>query len=555
MSTACAKCGTGLAEGQPFCTVCGTRAVEQSAGPKPQFCTKCGGPLPSGAKFCERCGAPSLAQQVPSNANIPTAPPSFQPVVQSSAPAPTPIVAGPPASGSGSKVLKLVMILAMLFVVLLIGVMGSCAYVAYRAKQRFNKVEQAFKKDDVSGMIAAAKGDTDKPHPLPDWKPATAELTASSASKIPFRESLRWVDTGSNELRGDFESIFMIDKVTDKFVHIRASQQFPPAQGLAGLLNQGTNNNKTQKIDCSRTEFQADLENAGVFDALFCREGRNEQHPGTLAIGFSRKTFNDLKTTGHSDFKYHEDPLKSVMKSFKNAMAADSPQSSEAASQDLMKRMMSFAPGGVVDTPQMDTPVLSGSIRRNSNTDLAFPVMVNDQPTELPVVDVVITAGDSEGHAYVLDDPEHPLVLAVASLTASGREQVTKIYWDTKVNQLEQQLEKDGRAKVYDPYFDFNSDVLRPESGKVLDEIAQVMHDHPDWKLSVEGHTDNIGGNASNLDLSKRRANSVVSALAVRYLVPQNRFTANGFGASSPVDTNATPEGRARNRRVELVRQ
>ena len=103
--------------------------------------------------------------------------------------------------------------------------------------------------------------------------------------------------------------------------------------------------------------------------------------------------------------------------------------------------------------------------------------------------------------------------------------------------------------------FDARSAVLRPESKKVLTEIAQAMRNHPDWKLSVEGHTDNIGGDASNLDLSKRRSAAVVNALATDYDIPVNRFTTTGCGASCPVDTNSTIEGRARNRRVELVRQ
>ncbi len=81
------------------------------------------------------------------------------------------------------------------------------------------------------------------------------------------------------------------------------------------------------------------------------------------------------------------------------------------------------------------------------------------------------------------------------------------------------------------------------------------MTDNPDWKLRVDGHTDNIGGDAHNLDLSKRRAASVKSALVERYHISADRLTTNGFGASSPIDRNDTLEGRARNRRVELSRE
>lgn len=81
------------------------------------------------------------------------------------------------------------------------------------------------------------------------------------------------------------------------------------------------------------------------------------------------------------------------------------------------------------------------------------------------------------------------------------------------------------------------------------------MRQHPEWKLSVEGHTDNIGGNPSNLELSKHRAAAVVSSLAAFYGIDPKRSSSTGFGASRPVDTNNTFEGRARNRRVELVRE
>jgi outer membrane protein OmpA-like peptidoglycan-associated protein len=302
----------------------------------------------------------------------------------------------------------------------------------------------------------------------------------------------------------------------------------------------------------------ADLENSAETDGYLCRDGRDEKHPGTTTMSLSRKTLRELKTTGRSEFTYHEDPLKSVLKSFKNVMTSDS-KDNDAASQDLIKKMMNFAPnGGFENDSAMETPALKCTLRRNGNSDVAFPVLVNDRQVELPVIDVAVTLPDKEGHLYVLDDMDNPLLLASAS-TAGGHEQVIKIYWDADKpsarSPLDEELEKNGRANVYDLYFDFGSATLRPESNKVLTEIAQVMRAHPDWKLGVEGHTDSIGGNASNLELSKRRSSAVVQALVVRYQIPATRFSTDGFGASRPVDTNDTLEGRARNRRVELVKQ
>jgi outer membrane protein OmpA-like peptidoglycan-associated protein len=471
--------------------------------------------------------------------------------------APTVTSTAAPASKSRNSLVKAVIVVVTVFVLFLILVMGSCAYIAYRAKQRINKVEEAYQKNDPAGMLAAATGQTTTPESLPGWKPAPQKLVAAPSSKVPLRESLRLIDAGTDKLRGDFESIFVVDKVTEQLVHIKSSQQFPNPQGIERLLENGKADSKTRKIECGRGVFTADLESSAEFDGYLCREGRDERHPGTTALGLSRKTFNELKGTGQSDITYHEDPVKSLFKSFKNVMSSDSNEGSDKASQDLVKKMMSFAPGGIGNSSAMDTPALKATLRRTSAADLAFPVLINDQPAELPVMDIVVKVPDNEAHVYVLDDADNPLVLAAASKDG-GHEQIIKIYWDTPKapsNQLERELEKEGRVKVYDLYFDFASDTLRPESDRVLNEIAEAMSQHLDWKLSVEGHTDNIGGDASNLELSKRRSAAVVQALVAKYHIPATRFTTAGFGSSRPLDTNDTLEGRARNRRVELVRQ
>ena len=106
----------------------------------------------------------------------------------------------------------------------------------------------------------------------------------------------------------------------------------------------------------------------------------------------------------------------------------------------------------------------------------------------------------------------------------------------------------------YGIYFNFASDELRSESEPVLREIADALKAHPDWTLIINGHTDNIGGDASNLDLSRRRATAVRKALVDRYKIEESKLTTNGFGASQPKDSNDSDRGRALNRRVELAR-
>ncbi|HZJ71612.1 MAG TPA: OmpA family protein, partial [Planctomycetota bacterium] len=122
------------------------------------------------------------------------------------------------------------------------------------------------------------------------------------------------------------------------------------------------------------------------------------------------------------------------------------------------------------------------------------------------------------------------------------------------VSALEKALAETGRADVYSIYFSFGSDELREESEPTLREIALLLRKHPDWKLAVNGHTDNIAGDAFNLKLSQARAAAVKGALAKRHGIDAARLGAAGFGESQPKDTNDTLEGRARNRRVELVR-
>ena len=87
----------------------------------------------------------------------------------------------------------------------------------------------------------------------------------------------------------------------------------------------------------------------------------------------------------------------------------------------------------------------------------------------------------------------------------------------------------------------------------MLSEIAKMLQQNPDVKVSVEGHTDNVGSAASNQTLSEKRAQSVVAWLT-SHGTDASRLKAKGWGASKPIEDNGTEDGRAKNRRVELVK-
>ena len=112
-----------------------------------------------------------------------------------------------------------------------------------------------------------------------------------------------------------------------------------------------------------------------------------------------------------------------------------------------------------------------------------------------------------------------------------------------------------GRVATQGIYFDTGSDRVRPESTPTLKEIGTMLKDHPELKLTIEGHTDNVGSAASNQSLSEKRAAAVRQALIEVYQVDGARLQAKGLGQTKPAAPNDTPEGRQSNRRVELVKQ
>lgn len=112
-----------------------------------------------------------------------------------------------------------------------------------------------------------------------------------------------------------------------------------------------------------------------------------------------------------------------------------------------------------------------------------------------------------------------------------------------------------GHVSVYEIYFDTGKSDVKPESGPALKEIALLLLQNPGLKLYVVGHTDSTGDFGFNLKLSKDRAESVIKVLVSVYGIEASRLTAHGVGPLSPVASNRTEEGWAKNRRVELVEQ
>jgi outer membrane protein OmpA-like peptidoglycan-associated protein len=338
---------------------------------------------------------------------------------------------------------------------------------------------------------------------------------ASAQAGVPLCPGLRMVGTVS-EPQGDYEPIITVDGVDGDAVHLRFTSQHPAPGG------------SLRKLSVRRTVRRADLDTATALMAWF-NPRAPVLIPGTTAISTSRAILRALKTTGAT---------LGLFEAGTSALPATS----------VHDYRMNYALHRVPDAPPRLALLVNGAVR------------------ELPVVHARGMYMGEVADLVVLDDEANPLVLR---LSLGSSEEVptlaraTRISYpcspggggaETRVSPLERALLESGRADVYDIYFDFDSDRIREESGPTLREIADLLRRHPDWRLAISGHTDGIGNDRYNLELSARRAAAVKAALTGLEGVGKDRLTTSGAGETSPKDRNDTPEGRARNRRVELVR-
>ncbi len=535
------------------------------------FCGQCGASVGAG-NFCDKCGARLAQPSVPP----PPVPPSAQPPLP---PAPTPQPVAQPAA-QGSSALTKYLVGCLVFILLIVlAVMGSCAYIGYRAKKKADEIRSAYKSNDLNKLAGAlgvgSKGASGGSHgsteggaspssaPLsfPAWTPSPE---GESGSQVPVRPGLTVV-TAIAQYGGDYESIKRIQQVSATGVSLsyRADNVANPMEGL-----QKTTGEQKPKsggsVTASRTVRAQDLQTAHDYMQWF-GSNQPEVMPGTTAISVSREVLAELKGKGETEFSFRIGGLKGMAGSLLGALG------------QLAGGGAAGAPQGAKDLANMGKAECT--LKRAASGLASFPVLLNDRRTSLPAVHAQCSTDEGLNDFYFLDDLANPLVLAW-KLAGSDTLQVVKISYPPPAaasaaasssgnggagagggaggaggQHIEQELKQTGQAEVYGIYFDFASDKIKPESEPVLREIADALNHNPAWKLRVEGHTDNIGGDEYNMDLSQRRAEAVKLALVTRHHIAAGRLTPKGFGATRPKESNDTLAGRARNRRVELVRE
>jgi outer membrane protein OmpA-like peptidoglycan-associated protein len=347
--------------------------------------------------------------------------------------------------------------------------------------------------------------------------PPAALCAAGDGSRveIPLCPGLTIV-TAIEDPRGDYESIKRVTGVTPDAVQLSINGDRPTPAGV-------------RKLILARTVRQEDLRRATFYLHIFDPRAP-VLVPGSTALGTSAAVLSALKRAGAASIDVVDPAFRA------------------AAAEDMRRNLSRYA------------------LTRAGTA--AVTVTVNGVRVDLPAVHATGRNLDDRAEFFFLDDDRNPLALKYAFSSGgagddTGRLQVVRISYtctgaagaESADARLERALRDQGRADVYDLYFEFNSDRIRDESQPTLLAIAAVLRRHPDWKIAIEGHTDSVASDAYNLDLSRRRAAAVKSALTSAHVIDPQRLTTAGFGESRPKDRNDTLEGRARNRRVELVRQ
>jgi OOP family OmpA-OmpF porin len=243
--------------------------------------------------------------------------------------------------------------------------------------------------------------------------------------------------------------------------------------------------------------------------------------------------------------------------------------SSLAALRSYEKRLQSsgFTVGFTCST-EAGTCFSDGAAKQGLSLGLAL-----DGPGEMLRLDTpdlirnLFYSGNGRYLLATMDRPEGKIYVSAAfsDMDSPGRFVLTKIV-ETKELQhtgftvsaatdMQSRLSADGKVDIYGITFDFDKADIKPESRPQLQEIAKLLSGSPELRLAVVGHTDNQGSESYNAELSARRARAVVAALVSEFGIKAERLSPVGKGFMEPVADNATAEGQARNRRVELVRQ
>jgi outer membrane protein OmpA-like peptidoglycan-associated protein len=184
---------------------------------------------------------------------------------------------------------------------------------------------------------------------------------------------------------------------------------------------------------------------------------------------------------------------------------------------------------------------------QNAATAKGGKVLFDDGPQGQDTT-FVLTKPDSE--IWVLVHISSPMVYYLNIVEKQAMKQEVAI----DAAAMASSIADSGSVAIYGINFDTAKSDIKPESEPAIDEIAKLLTNNPTLKVYIVGHTDMVGDAASNVRLSQARAQSVITALVSKHGIAAARLIAFGAGPYAPIASNETDEGRAKNRRVELVK-
>jgi outer membrane protein OmpA-like peptidoglycan-associated protein len=346
------------------------------------------------------------------------------------------------------------------------------------------------------------------------------------------------------EPAGDYESVRRVTAIATDRVAFVITAERPGQKG-----------EEPQQIQASRTVLVTDLKSAHTLKPRISSGFNAEEvYPYTTTSQLSTAGLNELRTSGQTTMTFIDDGTGGInasdAKMFEKMIVA---ASAGNVSSDSAKKVgdMAVDMGGASFT-------VKGTMTSVEKGVVPLSILVNNVVTALPARHIrgMLAGDDGNRNAdmYVLDDPANPILLQFR--VGEDSMTVVRIDWPSAstAKSMEASLAAKKPVDIYGIYFAYNSAEIRPQSDSTLDAIAAMMKRDPTWQLTVTGHTDNVGGDASNLKLSERRSAAVKAALVARGIAAA-RLATGGSGASAPKATNATLVGRAQNRRVELSRQ
>lgn len=355
-----------------------------------------------------------------------------------------------------------------------------------------------------------------------------ASAADDPASVIPLQSGLKLTSVLRSPA-GERENLILVEQAT------------PAGVTYSWRAVQYSKNGEREQETFSRFVRSADLETASRLHTVYWSFDR-AAYPGYTAWSISSAIYRQLRDSGKADF-----------------MIVDKADASVPGLRNSLK--------------------LKGTLSATAKPE-PFPLLINGQRVSVPAIhlhgDFALQEQRRSIELWVLSDAAHPLLLKSVNgedvlqlVRADLPDRTLSVQpgsegtdgpsragrgGDEKAVGVEVALDTDCRTELPGVYFEFATSELTPESDPTIASLAQLLQKHPDWRIAIEGHTDNIGADAANFELSQARAGAVRTRLVDQHGIAPGRLTSAGYGEARPRESNSTIEGRARNRRVEIVR-